>query len=311
MRQVLTAFAAAITTLAVAGIAQAATFEPAKSKLIMYMGSLTAMDIDALNQGGAGTVTLTDNGAGGHNIQLESSVWNTVNVSNGSSLFTGVPNIDDIRGTVVNRGTTFGENFTHVNYLDTAQSVIGPSLGGIGELNGRTVVWVFGVPGMTYPITPMGGPAGGTASQTVIGLTIKATYGPWVTVGVPITGVTTNVISYNGQTGSAITLRLTPYQQPRVLSTGGGFVTTDGGLPVENHTVTVTGDNQLLSAGPSMSGMVTLVAPQRISTGAAISGTIPGTLFMDLSFVPEPGTMLLLVTGAVGLIVIGRGRFRK
>jgi hypothetical protein len=312
MRKTLAAFAAAVTTLAVAGMVQAATFEPANSRIVMYMGSIEAMDVNALHQGGGGTILLTDDGAGGHNIQVEPSVWNTVNHSGGSSLYTGVPNIDDIRVTIVNNGTTFTENFTHINYINTAQSTIGPSLGGIGHLKGNTVVWVFGVPALNYPLTPMGGPAGGTASQTVIGLTIKATYGPWITTALPLTGVTTNVISYDGVTGNAVTMRLTPQQVPRkVVSTGGGFVTTDGGLPVEAHTLTIRGDNDLLSAASSLSGSVTLVAPQRVDTGAAISGTIPATVYMDLSFVPEPGTMLLLVTGAVGLLVVGRSRLRK
>ena len=311
MRQVLAAFAAAITTLAVAGIAQAGTFEPAKSKLIMYMGSLTAMDVDALNQGGAGTVTLTDNGAGGHNIVLEASVWNTVNNSMGTSLYTGVPVIDDIRNTIVNQGTTLTSGFTDVNYLvNQPHPGIGPMLGGIATLTGKTVLWALGVPAVSYNLTPMAGPAGGTAANTFLGLSIKATYQPWVTGPVPVTGVTTNVITYNGQTGSAVTMRLTVAQQPRrTISTGGSFVSTGGGLPLENHTLTLSGANNLLSA--SGTGTVTLVAPQRVHTGAAISGTIPATLYMDLSFVPEPGTMLLLVTGAVGMLVVGRSRLRK
>jgi hypothetical protein len=32
---------------------------------------------------------------------------------------------------------------------------------------------------------------------------------------------------------------------------------------------------------------------------------------VDLVFVPEPGTLLLLVTGAIGLVAIGRRHIRK
>ena len=91
-------------------------------------------------------------------------------------------------------------------------------------------------------------------------------------------------------------------------STGGGFVSTNGGLPLEAHTVTISGSNNLASA--SQSGMVTLVAPLRVDTGPAVSGGIPLTGKMTLSFVPEPGTMLLLVSGAVGLVLLGHRRMR-
>jgi hypothetical protein len=49
----------------------------------------------------------------------------------------------------------------------------------------------------------------------------------------------------------------------------------------------------------------------RIDTSAAIAGRIPGEVILHFEFVPEPGTMLLLVSGAVGLAVIGRRRMRK
>ena len=311
MRKILGTFAAAVATLAVAGMVQAGTFEPANSRFVMYYGSIVAADVTVLDGGGGGTVILVDNGAGGHDIVLEASVWNTVNNSTGTALYTGVPFIDDIRNTIINQGTTLTSGFTDVNYLvNQPHPVIGPYLGGIASLTGKTVLWALGVPAVSYNLTPMAGPAGGTAANTFLGLSIKATYQPWVTGPVPVTGVTTNVITYNGQTGSAVTMRLTVAQQPRrTVSTGGSFVSTGGGLPLENHTLTIIGDNQLLSA--SGTGSVTLVAPQRVDTGAAISGTIPATLYMDLSFVPEPGTMLLLVTGAVGMLVVGRSRLRK
>jgi hypothetical protein len=90
-----------------------------------------------------------------------------------------------------------------------------------------------------------------------------------------------------------------------------GFVATSGGLPVEAHTVTLQGDNQLLSAASSLSGTLTLVSPMRIETSPAVSGRVPGATWIDLVFVPEPGAMLLLVTGAVGLLIVGRSQIRK
>jgi hypothetical protein len=126
-----------------------------------------------------------------------------------------------------------------------------------------------------------------------------------------VTGITTNIISWQGVTGAGITMRLTPSQHGKVLSTGGGFVTTTGGLPLEYHTVTPSGPNDLLSAASTVTGSVTLVAPVRIDTSLTVSGRVPGAGWLDLVFVPEPGTMLLLVTGAIGLVAIGRRRARK
>jgi hypothetical protein len=40
-------------------------------------------------------------------------------------------------------------------------------------------------------------------------------------------------------------------------------------------------------------------------------GNIPGSYSQTFAFVPEPGTLLLLVSGAAGLVLIGRRRVRK
>jgi hypothetical protein len=48
-----------------------------------------------------------------------------------------------------------------------------------------------------------------------------------------------------------------------------------------------------------------------INTSPTVSGRVPGATWVDLEFVPEPGTLLLLVTGAIGLVAIGRRRARK
>ena len=91
-------------------------------------------------------------------------------------------------------------------------------------------------------------------------------------------------------------------------STNGGYVSISGGNPFENGTVTISGTNNLLSG--SKAGTVTVVTPMRVQT-SGIAGTIPGRIEAHFEFVPEPGTMLLLVSGAVGLAVIGRRRMRK
>jgi hypothetical protein len=78
---------------------------------------------------------------------------------------------------------------------------------------------------------------------------------------------------------------------------------------MEYHTVTLSGTHSLWSV--SQRGTAPLVSPMRIDKTVDIQGTIPGAFWMTLSFVPEPGTTLLLVTGAIGLAVVGRRRMRK
>ena len=101
-----------------------------------------------------------------------------------------------------------------------------------------------------------------------------------------------------------------PTGVPRhTLSTGGGYVSITGGLPLEYHTVTVSGTNNLQSA--SQDGQVTIVAPMRVDSTSAISGRYPSVVWTTYRFVPEPGALLLLVSGAIGLLVAGHRRLRK
>jgi hypothetical protein len=73
-------------------------------------------------------------------------------------------------------------------------------------------------------------------------------------------------------------------------------------------TVTVMGGVSPLSNTGAPSGLVTLVTPIFISTNIPASAVVPGFGFVNLHFVPEPGTLVLLGSGIAGLVAFGRSR---
>ena len=58
------------------------------------------------------------------------------------------------------------------------------------------------------------------------------------------------------------------------------------------------------------SGLVTLVTPIFISTNIGASAVLPAFGILTLHFVPEPGTLMLLGSGIMGLVAFGRSRVR-
>ena len=298
-----------ITLCALCGAAQAGTLAPEDSTLSIRLGGFgpfSEMTIVA-RPGTEGLVALSDDGSGGHQLALQSNVFSTLNYGFGTSLFTGVPIVTNIIVSVANDAGTFTSGHTHVGYIGGNQ-VVGPVLGGDAPLNGQLFLWVLGIPVRVFDMQHFGQYY--KFSPTIIITPIwTATGSPWVTGAVPITSVTTNIISVSGVTGVALTLDPPPGAPVRTVSTGGGFVSTGGGPPAKVHTVTVSGSNGLISA--SGSGRVTMVSPARINTSPALLGRIPARADMTLRFVPEPGTLLVLVTGAAALARIGRRRTRR
>jgi hypothetical protein len=311
------------------GTAQAGEIDPGNSTMSLRLSALPAVTVAAL----PGTELLVTMGDGsilgpatGHFIAAATSVWSTVNFGPGTALFTGVPLISNLKVTMANQAGVLQDGFTTPqNKMSGSGLLVGPTLGGHLRLSGVSVIHAAGgAIQLPVPLSHVGGLMGETTMATLIGNNITVTNGPFVTAAIKITSVTSNIITVptrplatppniyggSGVVGIGFTLQLTPDEDGMTPSTNGGYLSTgEVGLAYENHTVTISGTNQLASG--SKAGSVTVVAPMRIDTGPGIAGRIPGDVVISFAFVPEPGTMLLLVSGAVGLALIGRRRMRK
>jgi hypothetical protein len=307
---------AAGLVLGLTSTAQAGTFVPADSNIRVIFGGLPAISFPA-TPGTEALVGLGDQLVSpfGHFVGAQASVWSTVNFGPGTSLFTGVPLISNLKVTAANNVGNVQNGFvTASNPMSNgAKGQIGPTLGGHIRLSGQTIISALGAK-VPVNVAHVGGLMGETTTATLASGLVKiiATNGPFVTESLVITKVTSNLISVPGRagqkTGVGFTMQPATDEFVRTFNTSGGFQSLNSGLAAENHTVTISGTNNLASG--SKAGMVTVVAPLRIDTGL-VAGVIPGLVDMKFTFVPEPGTMLLLVSGAVGLAVIGRRRMRK
>jgi hypothetical protein len=320
MRKLIVLLATAGLLLGITGSAQAGDMDDHNSTLGLIIGALPSVTISATPGTGGpsppGLVLLSDSSllgfSVGHNILVQSSIWSTINFGPGTSLFTGVPLVSNLKFTVHNRPGVLQDGFNGGTNSMGGGHPIGPAFGGVLRLRGVTIVSALaGAILLPVPLDHVGGLIGETTMATLIGNNLTATNGPFMTDTWKITGITTNIITIParaGVQGVGFTLQATVNETAMTFSTNGGFVSISGGNPDVNHMVTITGTNSLLSG--SKAGMVTVIAPLRIQTGT-IANTIPGSATIKLTFVPEPGTMLLLVSGAVGLAVIGRRRMRK
>jgi len=303
------------------GSALAGGFAAPDSETFVQLGGGQGITYNATYQNG-GYATLSNNG-GGHDLSFGDDVFKTTGLAAGTSLFTGVALITDLVVTAANNAGSVAQGFSTANSVagnltNSQQTIysgtICPTgcLGGTASVDGQTVVKVSGV---GFPIANSVIGVGGTATLMLApGATIAVTGGPWVTGKVRITGVTTNVISMPNRspavTGIGITLEPTSMEQVKTFTTAGGFITSNPtGQLKTRATVTISGTNNLASA--SAAGQVTLISPLRIDTGPAGLGNIPGKVKTTWVFAPEPGTLLLLASGAAGLVLIGRRRVRK
>lgn len=309
----------------VAGSAQAGVFQPLSSELQLQIAGLPTITVTGSTQN-SGWATVSNNGVA-HDLTDSQSVWQTSGLTVGTSLLTGVSLLTNLGLTATNQTGSFTASFSTPNFvggnLTTGSTpysgTLCPNGGCLGGTEGFTGRFILGAPGGPYflDITGVLG-VGGTASLVIGNPTtatpIVVTAMPFVTGKARITNVNTNVIQMpdrgaSGVTGIALSLQPAATENVRTFTVSNGFVTgmTAFTLKTQN-TVTVGGSNALGSA--SAAGVVTLISPFRIDTGNLGLGNLPGYATKTYVFVPEPGTVLLLVSGAAGLIFIGRKRMK-
>ncbi|MCZ7617927.1 MAG: PEP-CTERM sorting domain-containing protein [Myxococcota bacterium] len=147
-------------------------------------------------------------------------------------------------------------------------------------------------------------PGAGTAANAlgIQGVANVVAYGGYVTlVAVPLTaaGVPGATFSFMGGGGSIIKF------------TGNGWTTGTAMITLPTATlkgmtqsgvITAAGTNNLVGGV----GQITFISPVLIRTNLA--GDLPTFAALTLTFVPEPGTLMLIGAGIAGLAVYGRRR---
>jgi hypothetical protein len=329
LRKLLGLVAAAAMVSAFASNAWAGVFLPLSSDLSVNLGGNPTISLPG-NYDEGGWATLTDNGSE-HDLAAGAGIWKGAGIAagngTGTALLTGVALLDNLTLSVTNNSGSFTAAFSTTNPVGggltggaatSASGTLCPSgcLGGQQGLSGNVYLYALGT-SLPFPLQPAatrGVGIGGTATVMLGTVPIVVTNAPWITGKVRITSLTTNVIEVvrggNVLTGVGVTLAPAGTEDVRTFTTGLGWRSTMSTASIQTRgTVTVGGTNILASA--SAGGAVTLISPQRINTGPIGLGNIPAVWRETFVFVPEPGTVLLLVSGAAGLVVIGRNRMKR
>ncbi|MDP6977469.1 MAG: hypothetical protein QF570_02570 [Myxococcota bacterium] len=294
MRKVLVAALAFGMAITFSLTANAGDLDQANSFLDIKIGSVPQIRLNAQSTG----VTLSNVGTG-HGITEASSIFQTTSKAVQSAAFTGLPQLTGLKITLHAGTGDFDEAQSYVNPIGAG------TVSGFGGLESNTGQAVLRAGGFDFIIS-LGnlGSGGVTSLANVLQNALVVTGNPFNTGTANITGLSSNIVNVPslGTTGVAFTLNLTTVQ---LLS---AYELTSGGSVIENNTVVIAGANNLASA--SQAGSVKMVSPFRIRTGS-LAGNVAGSVTKTFTFLPEPGTALLLLTGAAGLAVVGRARMRK
>jgi len=318
LRKLASLSAAAVLVLGMASTAYASAFIASESEIQVQLSALPTITVKGQWTG----LATVSNGAGlGHDVTVDAGIFVTAGNSAGTSLLTGVALLTNLTLTATNNTGSFTSAFSTPNPIGGGGVTTTPSsvslcpggcLGGTQSFTGQFILGVLGIAQVPFALTVIG--VGGTTALPLGGANIVATGAPFVTGKFKITGVTTNVISMPGRggaTGIGLTLKPAGSEEVRTFTTNGGFITSNPGANLETlPSIVLEGGSDLTSA--SAGGTITLISPLRVNTGPLGVNNIPGIVIQKLTFaVPEPGTVLLLVSGAAGLVLVGRSNMRR
>ena len=308
MRKLLSLVVTGLFVLGVAGSSQAATFDPEISTSQIQLGGLPVLTV--LGEP-SGVATLAASGTDPTSLVYAASIWLTTNYNAGTNVYTGVPSIDNIFFTFQNLAGSMNPGFIRPNVV--GPGVVG-SFGGQGLTNGVSVISITGGFFLSNQL------AGGhdlAASTSMGAFTIMAgnvlvgditqSAMPFFTGSVKMTDINTGIVTITSGARSGFTG--IGYTMLRTLNEMGHQKTTmSGALTNELETLNVTMWGTVVQDGGT--GQVQLIAPTRVNTVLS-SGNTPAAGRNTFRFVPEPGSLLLIGSGVIGLLLIGRRRMKN
>ena len=128
----------------------------------------------------------------------------------------------------------------------------------------------------------------------------------------------------NGNTGHGVgglltlggngTIRISLELAPWTLGTVSGLnQTVAGGFKTLSRVGFVHGAGSGNSSTATDSGVIQLIAPTQVQTVGVVGNSTRVALFttLTLHFIPEPGLLLLIASGVLGLGLVGRSRMKK
>jgi hypothetical protein len=201
------------------------------------------------------------------------------------------------------------------------------------EGNNIASIQFLGLEGGTGTIAPISGGVASTANLTqntlpVKGLVKLCLFSTSCTNFLPLvltqpttpTGTQIKGVGIGGllTIGGANNIRISIQAAPWTVKTRtiiDQIETPSGGTSMQNIVVNgwAHGPASNTSSTASPSGVVQLVSPSQVFTNLTLgtNSALRADVVMNVHFVPEPGLLLLLGSGVVGLAVIGRKRLRK
>ena len=262
-----------IVTLLALGFAGSAS-----AKTLGWHGTLD-LDLGALETlrlGGSGVATVNNSSGGAH--------LNTLRLAGG----------------ITGSGT--------IPVTDPTSTGTIPSIRITGTLGTGTLSGISGAPPLNPP-----------ATLGLKGVTRVCLFNPGCALFLPMNN-TTNSGATGVGIGGLLTLgkngpvRISLENGPWTLGPLSGInQTVEGNFITLTRTGFVHGAASSNSSTATGSGVIQLIAPQQVTTVGIAGNSAALTLFatMTLHFIPEPGLLLLIGSGVVGLGLLGRSRMKK